>query len=88
MLVQYDSQITSALAHLFECAAAVAQEIDERHAFGIEQLESNPNPLGRILNAGERVGDVLEQVLAAAQAALVAQRNAHLRQRLSIGVEF
>ena len=83
MLVQHDAEVTRPLAHLLERAAAVAQQVDQRHAFGIEQLEGEPNPLGRILDAGEGVGDVSQQVLAAAQvAALVAQRDAHLRQRV------
>ncbi len=41
------------------------------------------HPLGRVLDAGESIRDVTEQVLARAQVAiLVAQRNAHLRQRV------
>ena len=83
VLVQHDAEVTRALAHLLERAAAAAEQVDQRHAFGIEQLEGKPHPLGRILDAGEGVGDVGEQVLAAAQvAALVAQRDAHLRQRV------
>ena len=83
MLVQHDAEVTGALAHLFERAAAAPEQVDQRHALGIEQLEGKPNPLGRILDAGEGVRDVTEQVLAAAQvAALVAQRDAHLRQRV------
>ena len=83
MLVQDDAEVTGALAHLLERAAAAAEQVDQRHALGIEQLEGEPHPLGRILDAGEGVGDVGEQVLAAAQvAALVAQRDAHLRQRV------
>ena len=83
MLVQDDAEVTGPLAHLLERAAAAAEQVDERHAFGIEQLEGKPHPLGRVLDAGEGVGDVAEQVLAAAQvAALVAQRDAHLRERV------
>ena len=83
VLVQDDAEVTGPLAHLFERVAAAAEQVDERHALGIEQLEGEPHPLGRILDAGEGVGDVGEQVLAAAQvAALVAQRDAHLRQRI------
>ena len=83
VLVQDDAEVTGPLAHLFERAAAAAEQVDQRHALGIEQLEREPHPLGRVLDAGEGVGDVSEQVLAAAQvAALVAQRDAHLRQRI------
>ena len=83
VLVQDDAEVTGALAHLLERTAAVAQQVDERDAFGIEQLEGKPHPLGRVLDAGEGVGDVGEQVLAPAQvAALVAQRDAHLRERV------
>ena len=43
-----------------------------------EQLEGEPHPLGRVLDAGKGVRDVAEQILAPAQvAALVAQRDAH-----------
>jgi hypothetical protein len=83
VLVQDDAEIASPLTHLFECAAPVAEQVDQLHAFGIEQLEGKPHALGRILDAGERVGDIGQQVLAAAQvAALVAQRDAHLRERI------
>jgi len=81
VLVQDNAEVTSAVAHLFERAAAIAQQVDERNALGIEQLEREPHPLGRILDAGEGVGDVDQQVLAPAQvAALVAQRDPHLRE--------
>ena len=83
VLVQDDAEVASALAHLLQRAAAAAEQIDERDALGIEQLEGEPQPLGRILDPREGVGDVSEQVLAAAEvAALVAQRDAHLRQRV------
>jgi hypothetical protein len=83
VLVQHDAEITRPLAHLIERTAAAAEEVDERHALRIEQLEGEPDALGRILNAGEGVGDVAEQVLAPTQVtALVAQRDAHLRQRV------
>jgi hypothetical protein len=71
------------LSQLLECAVAAAEQIHQRHAFGVEQLEGEPHPLGRILDPGERIRDISEQVLAAAQvAALVAKRDAHLRQRV------
>jgi POTRA domain, ShlB-type len=41
--------------------------VDQGDALGIEQLEGEPHALGRVLDSGERVGDVAEQVLAAAQ---------------------
>ena len=83
MLVQHDAEVTRPLAHLLERAAAAAEQVDQRDALGIEQLEGEPHPLGRVLDAGEGIGDVAEQVLAAAQvAALVAQRDAHLRERV------
>jgi hypothetical protein len=65
-------------AHLSEAhAVAVAQQVHERHAFGIKQLEGKPDPLGRILDPDEGVGDITEQVLASAKiAALVAERDA------------
>jgi hypothetical protein len=83
VLVQHDAEITSALAHLVKGAAAVAQQVDQRHAFGIEQLEGEPDALSRILDLGEGLGDVREQVLALAQVAvLVAKRDAHARERV------
>jgi hypothetical protein len=73
VLVQHDAEVTGALAHLLQGPAAIAQQVDQRHAFGIEQLERKPHPLGRILDPGEGVGDIAEQVLAPAQvAALIA----------------
>jgi hypothetical protein len=75
MLVEDDAQVTSPLAHLLESPATVAQEIDQRHAFGVEQLEREPHPLRGILDPDEGVGDISKQLLAPAQvAALVAQR--------------
>jgi hypothetical protein len=63
--------------------AAAAEQVDQRHALGVEQLEREPHALGRVLDASEGVGDFAEQVLAAAQvAALVAQRDAHLGERV------
>ena len=81
VLVEHDAEVTGALTHLFQRAAA--QQVDERHTFGIEQLEREPNPLGWILDPRERVGDIGKQILAPAEvAALVAERNAHLRERV------
>src|SRR5919106_180669 len=61
--------------------AGAAKEVDQRHALGIEQLEREPYPFGRILDAREGIGDIGQQVLAPTQvAALVTQRNAHLRE--------
>jgi hypothetical protein len=83
VLVQDDAEVTRPLAHLFQRAPAMAQQVDERHTLGVEQLEGEPDALGRILDPGKRVGDVTEQILAPAQiAALVAESNAHLRQRV------
>ena len=83
VLVEHDAEVTGALAHLVERIAAAAEQVDQRHPFGIEQLEGKPHPLGRILDAREGIRQIGEQVLAAAQiAALVAQRDAHLRQRV------
>jgi hypothetical protein len=83
MLVEHDAEVTGALTHLLERIAAAAEQVDERHALGIEQLEGEPHPLGRVLDAREGVRDVGEHILAPAQvAALVAQRNAHLRERV------
>ena len=48
VLVEHDAEVTGALAHLVKSAAAVAQQIDQRHALGIEQLEGEPHPLGRV----------------------------------------
>ena len=81
VLVQHDAEVAGALAHLVQSAAAVAQQVDQRHALGIEQLEGEPDPLGRVLDPGEGVGDVREHVLAATQVAiLVAERDAQLSQ--------
>jgi hypothetical protein len=81
VLVQHDAEITRPLAHLFERIAAATEQVNERHALGVEQLEGKPHPLRRVFDAGKRIADISEQVLAAAQvAALVAQRDAHLRQ--------
>jgi hypothetical protein len=83
VLIEDDPEVASPLTHLIERTAAVAQQVDERHALGIEELEGKPHPLGRILDASEGVSYVAEQVLAPPQvAALVAQRDAHLRQRV------
>jgi hypothetical protein len=83
MLVQDDAEVTCPLAHLFERAAAAPEQVDQRDAFGVEQLEGESHPLGGILDARKGIGDVGEQVLAAAQvAALVPQRDAHLRERI------
>jgi hypothetical protein len=83
VLVEHDAEAACPLTHLLERIAAAAEQVDQRHALGIEQLEGKPHPLGRILDLCEGIGDVREQVLAAAQvAALVAQRNAHLRERV------
>jgi hypothetical protein len=72
----------SPIPHLLERIAAAPEQVDEGHALGIEQLEREPHPLGRVLDAREGIGDVAEQVLAAAQVtALVAQRDAHLCER-------
>jgi hypothetical protein len=67
MLVEDNPEVTRPLAHLFERTAAVAEQVDERHALGIEQLEREAHPLGRVLNAGKRVRDIGEQILAPAQ---------------------
>jgi hypothetical protein len=73
MLVQDNPEVTSSLTHLLERIAAAAEQVDQRDALGIEQLEDEPHALGRILDAGEGVGHICEQVLARAQvAALVA----------------
>jgi hypothetical protein len=83
VLVQDDPEVTSPISHLLQRTAAVAEQIDQRNALGVEQLEGKPHPLGRVLDARKGVGDVTEKVLAAAEiAALVAQGNAHLRQRI------
>jgi hypothetical protein len=83
VLVQDDAEVTGALPHLIERIAAAAEQVDQRHALGIEQLEGEPHALRRVLDAGEGIRDVGEQVLAAAQvAALVAERDAHARQRV------
>ena len=81
MLVEHDAQVTSAIAHLLERAAAAPEQVDQRDAFGIEQLERKAHPLRRILDARESISHISEQVLAAAQvAALITQRDAHLRE--------
>jgi 5-methylthioadenosine/S-adenosylhomocysteine deaminase len=38
------------LPHCLQRAAAVLEEVDQRHALGIEQLEGKAHPLGRILD--------------------------------------
>jgi hypothetical protein len=79
VLVQDEAQITRALPHLLERIAAAAEQVDQRHAFGVEELEGEPHALGRILDLREGVGDIGEQVLAAAQMAiLIPQRDAQL----------
>jgi pyridine nucleotide-disulfide oxidoreductase len=81
VLVEHDAEVAGALPHLVESTAAIAQQVDERHAFGIEQLEGEPHALGRILDPGEGIGDVRQQVLAPAEMPiLIAKRNAHLRE--------
>ena len=81
VLVQHDAEVTSALAHLLQSTTAVAQQVDQRHALGIEQLEGEAYALGRVLDPGEGIGDVREHVLAATQVAiLVAERDAQLSQ--------
>jgi hypothetical protein len=83
VLIQDDAEVTGPIPHLLQGPAAAPEQVDQRHALGIEQLEGKPHPFGRILDAGEGVGDVAQQVLAPAEvAALVAQRDAHLRQRV------
>jgi hypothetical protein len=83
VLVQDVPKVTGALAHLVQRAAAAAEQVDQRHTLGVEQLEGEANPRGRILDTGEGVGNVAERILAPAQvAALVAQRDAHLRERV------
>jgi hypothetical protein len=79
MLVEHDPEVTGALTHLLEGTAAAPQQVDQRHTFGIEKLEGEPHPLGRILDARESIGHVGQQVLAPAQMpVLVAERDAHL----------
>jgi hypothetical protein len=79
VLVQHDAEIAGALPHLIQRITAAPEQVDQRDAFGIEQLEGKPHPLGRVFDAGEGVRDIGEQVLAPAQvAALVAQRDAQL----------
>jgi hypothetical protein len=81
MLVQDDAEIASPLTHLLKRAAAIPEQVDQRDPLGVEQLEREPHPLGRVLDPSEGIGDIAEQVLAAAEVpALVAQRDAHLRQ--------
>jgi hypothetical protein len=83
VLIQDDAEIPRPLPHLLERVAAAAEQIDERHTLGIEPLEREPHPLGRILDAGEGVSDIREQIVGPAQVAiLVTQRDAHLRQRV------
>jgi hypothetical protein len=78
-LIEHDAEIASPLTHLLECIAAAAEQVDQRDALGVEQLEGKPHPFGRVLDAGEGVGDVAEQILAPAHvAALVTQRDAQL----------
>jgi hypothetical protein len=74
---------TGPLTHLLERSATVAEQVDQCHTLGSEELEGKPHPLRRILDAGKGVSDVGEQVLAPPQvAAPVAQRNAHLRESI------
>jgi hypothetical protein len=83
MLVQDDAEITGALAHLFERIAPAAEQVDERHAFGIEQLEGKPQPLGRVLDLHKGICHLGQQVLAPAQvAALITKCDAHARERV------
>jgi hypothetical protein len=63
VLVEHDAEVTSALAHLVHGTAAVAEQVDERQALGMEQLEGEPHPLGGVLDPGEGVAHVSEQVL-------------------------
>ena len=73
MLIEHDAEVASTLTHLVERIAAAPEQVDQRDAFGIKQLEGEAHPLRRVLDAGEGVGNVREQVLAAAQvAALIA----------------
>jgi hypothetical protein len=73
------AEVTGPLAHLLQRAAAIAQHVDQRHALGVEQLEGKPHPLGRVLDTGEGIRNISEQILAPTQiAALVAQRDTQL----------
>jgi hypothetical protein len=47
VLVQDDAEVTGPLAHLVERVAAAAEQVDQRHAFGIEQLEREPKASSR-----------------------------------------
>jgi 4'-phosphopantetheinyl transferase EntD len=58
VLVEHDAEVAGALAHLVQSTTAVAQEVDERHTLGIEQLEGEPHALGRIFDPGEGIRDV------------------------------
>jgi hypothetical protein len=51
--IEHEAEVTGPLAHLLQCAAGVAQQVDQRYAFGIEQLEREAHPLGRVLDPGE-----------------------------------
>jgi Resolvase, N terminal domain len=74
---------TTSMGRLTLNIAAAAEQVNQRNALGVEQLEGEAHPLGRVFDAREGVCDISKQVLTAAQvAALITQRDAHLRQRI------
>jgi hypothetical protein len=83
VLVEHDAEIASPPPHLLERIAAAAEQFDEGHALGIEQLERKPHPFGRVFDASESISDVREQVLAAAQmTVLIPQHDPQLGKRV------
>jgi hypothetical protein len=48
--------------------------LHRRHALGTEQLEGEPDPFGRILDSGEGIGYVRQQVLTPAPVATLPHR--------------
>jgi hypothetical protein len=47
--IENDAEIARPLPHLLQGRAPAAEQVDEGHAFGVEELEGKPQPFGRIL---------------------------------------
>ena len=81
--IEHDAEVTGSLPHFLEHAAAPWSRLTSATPSESNGFEGEPDALGRVLDAGKRVGDLAAQVLAAAEVpALVTERDAHLRQRV------
>jgi hypothetical protein len=67
VLVQDDAEGTRTLSHLLQRATTVTQQVDSATPSEPKSLKARRDAFGRVLDAGEGVSDVAEQVLAPAQ---------------------